>query len=88
MLYDKLMGREIATRPACPFCGHLVERPAEKPGEMPVGSCTCGAVYAFDETGHSLGTAMFLQKKKVGFVVNTGRYFHYGKDETEVGKGT
>jgi hypothetical protein len=58
MVYDKLLGREIATRPACPFCGLLVERPAERPGEMPAGSCTCGAVYAFDETGHSLGTAM------------------------------
>jgi hypothetical protein len=58
MVYNKLMGREIATRPACPFCGLLVERPAERPGEMPVGSCSCGAVYAFDETGHSLGTAM------------------------------
>ena len=28
------------------------------PGEMPVGSCSCGAVYAYDATGHSLGTAM------------------------------
>ena len=28
------------------------------PGEMPVGSCTCGAVYACDETGHNLGSAM------------------------------
>ncbi|UCE64495.1 MAG: PBS lyase, partial [Nitrospirota bacterium] len=25
---------------------------------MPVGSCSCGAVYACDETGHNLGTAM------------------------------
>jgi len=25
---------------------------------MPVGACSCGAVYAFDETGHSLGSAM------------------------------
>ncbi len=28
------------------------------PGEMPVGSCSCGAVYACDETGHNLGSAM------------------------------
>ena len=28
------------------------------PSEMPVGSCSCGAVYACDETGHNLGTAM------------------------------
>jgi hypothetical protein len=26
--------------------------------DMPVGRCTCGAVYAFDVTGHNLGTAM------------------------------
>ena len=25
---------------------------------MPVGRCSCGAVYAFDVTGHNLGTAM------------------------------
>lgn len=25
---------------------------------MPVGSCSCGAVYACDETGHNLGSAM------------------------------
>jgi hypothetical protein len=28
------------------------------PHEMPVGSCSCGAVYACDETGHNLGSAM------------------------------
>ncbi len=28
------------------------------PHEMPVGACSCGAVYAFDVTGHNLGTAM------------------------------
>jgi hypothetical protein len=28
------------------------------PGEMPVGVCPCGAVYACDETGHNLGSAM------------------------------
>ena len=28
------------------------------PGEMPVGVCSCGAVYACDETGHNLGSAM------------------------------
>jgi len=28
------------------------------PGEMPVGACSCGAVYACDETGHNLGSAM------------------------------
>jgi hypothetical protein len=58
MVYDKLMGREIGTRPMCPFCGLQIERPTEKPDEMLVGSCKCGAAYACDETGHSLGTAM------------------------------
>lgn len=50
------------TPPACPFCGLLIERPRElesrRPGEMPVGSCPCGAVYACDETGHNQGTAL------------------------------
>jgi HEAT repeat protein len=58
MVYDKLMGREMGTRPMCPFCGLPVERPSERPGEMAVGACPCGAAYACDETGHSLGTAM------------------------------
>lgn len=48
-------------KPACPFCGLDVDRPKEldirRQGEMPVGSCTCGAVYAYDVTGHSLGAA-------------------------------
>ncbi|WP_066634107.1 DVU0298 family protein [Desulfolucanica intricata] len=48
-------------KPTCPFCGMLIERPKEldtrRPGEMPVGSCSCGAVYAFDITGHNLGAA-------------------------------
>lgn len=39
-----------------------IERPRElkarRQGEMPVGACSCGAVYACDETGHNLGTAM------------------------------
>ncbi|MFH0845225.1 MAG: PBS lyase [Pseudomonadota bacterium] len=28
------------------------------PHEMPIGTCSCGAVYACDVTGHNLGTAM------------------------------
>ncbi|SHI70045.1 DVU0298 family protein [Desulfofundulus thermosubterraneus] len=48
--------------PECPFCGMNIERPQEveatanSPG-MPVGSCTCGAVYAFDVSGRNLGSA-------------------------------
>lgn len=54
-------GKEFVKRPTCPFCGSLIEKPKElnirRPGEMPVGSCTCGAVYAYDATGHNLGSA-------------------------------
>lgn len=28
-----------------------------RPVEMPIGSCSCGAVYAYDATGHNLGAA-------------------------------
>ena len=62
MKESKFLGREIIKRPLCPFCGMHLERPQEldtrMPGEMPVGSCSCGAVYACDETGHKLGAAM------------------------------
>lgn len=55
-------GKKIFSRPRCPFCGIPVLKPSEPatglPVEMPVGSCPCGAVYACDETGHNLGTAM------------------------------
>jgi hypothetical protein len=62
MLGTKSFGGEPVKRPTCPFCGTLIERPKElstrRQGEMPVGSCSCGAVYACDETGHNLGSAM------------------------------
>lgn len=56
-----MMGKEY-TRPAqCPFCGLPVERPLElttrRYGDMPVGTCSCGAVYACDATGHNMGSA-------------------------------
>ena len=61
MLDRKFMGREVFKRPACPFCGLLVEPPRElttrRQGEMPVGSCSCGAVYACDESGRNVGSA-------------------------------
>jgi transcription elongation factor Elf1 len=46
----------------CPFCGHALEQSKElkerKPREFPVGVCEiCGAVYAFDATGHNRGAA-------------------------------
>jgi len=62
MLDRKFFGREPVQRAKCPFCGLPVEKPKElttrKPGEMPVGICSCGAVYACDETGHNLGAAL------------------------------
>ncbi|KYH32401.1 DVU0298 family protein [Neomoorella mulderi] len=51
----------ITLKPTCPFCGLPVARPKEqvtrRPNEMPVGACSCGAVYACDITGHNLGAA-------------------------------
>ena len=62
MLDQKFFGREPIQRAKCPFCDLVVEKPKElstrKPGEMPVGVCSCGAVYACDETGHNLGAAL------------------------------
>jgi len=57
-----LYGKSPTKKVECPFCGAKIEKPRELPvrkwGEMPVGSCTCGAVYACDVTGHNLGSAM------------------------------
>jgi len=62
MFESKFFGKTLTKPPSCPFCGLLIERPKEltthRPGEMPVGSCSCGAVYACDETGHNQGSAM------------------------------
>ncbi len=62
MMESKFLGRDFVKRPACPFCGQIVEKPMEldlrRPGEMPVGSCPCGAVYACDETGRNIGSAL------------------------------
>lgn len=48
--------------PRCPFCYYRIEQPKEllqrKIIEFPLGACTqCGAVYAYDTTGHNLGSA-------------------------------
>jgi hypothetical protein len=62
MFDRKFIGREPVKRVTCPFCGSMVEKPKDlstrRGGEMPVGACSCGAVYACDETGHNLGSAM------------------------------
>lgn len=61
-MVGRFSGRDIVEQPTCPFCGLPIEKPQEpdsrRPGEMPVGACSCGAVYACDVTGHNLGTAM------------------------------
>jgi hypothetical protein len=58
----RFLGRDIISKPSCPFCGMVIEKPKElttrMPNEMPVGACSCGAVYACDVTSHNLGTAM------------------------------
>ena len=62
MFERKFIGREPVQRVTCPFCGAMVEKPkilsTRRDGEMPVGACACSAVYACDETGHNLGSAM------------------------------
>ena len=52
----------IIKRPWCPFCGQkvakAVDAPNRKLSEFTVGSCSCGAVYSCDPTGHNVGAAM------------------------------
>ena len=52
----------ILKRPWCPFCGQEVARAIDKQdrnmSEFTVGSCSCGAVYSCDPTGHNVGAAM------------------------------
>jgi len=48
--------------PRCPFCYYKIEQPKElhsrKIVEFPLGLCKqCGAVYAYDTTGHNMGAA-------------------------------
>jgi hypothetical protein len=48
--------------PRCPFCYHKIDPPKElrerKYLEFPLGTCEhCGAVYAYDVTGHNQGAA-------------------------------
>jgi hypothetical protein len=61
MSYQPLR-KEVTREAVCPFCGLAIERPKELAGErvreMPLGQCLgCGAVYAYDATGHNLGAA-------------------------------
>ena len=59
MMESKFLGKDILSRPTCPFCGLEIPKPVVfSHSTMPVGKCGCGAVYAFDVTGHNLGSAM------------------------------
>jgi hypothetical protein len=58
-MVGRFFGKDIMTKPTCPFCGMVIQRPDQVPSrEMPMGVCSCGAVYACDVTGHNLGSAM------------------------------
>ncbi|RLB11342.1 MAG: PBS lyase [Deltaproteobacteria bacterium] len=53
------MTKEIVKIPACPFCGSNIEKP-EISGDDPdiiLGRCSCGAIYACDESGKNMGVA-------------------------------
>ena len=59
MIESKFKGRTVVEKPACPFCGNLLAKPIEtRSSQMPMGSCTCGAAYICDVTGHNLGSAL------------------------------
>lgn len=49
-------------RPLCPFCGEPFGRPPEtdpkREGDFYMWPCPCGAVGAYDATGHNLGDAL------------------------------
>lgn len=49
-------------RPRCPFCGELFGRPPEvdpkREGDFYKWPCSCGAIGAYDVTGHNLGDAL------------------------------
>ncbi|MGB9715499.1 MAG: DVU0298 family protein [Thermodesulfovibrionales bacterium] len=71
--------------PRCPFCNSFVEQPKElkerKPIEFPVGICdNCGAVYAYDATGHNQGAA-FLEA--LLFVCNYDDYLAFSLSANE-----
>ncbi len=50
----------IKYTPECPFCGRIINRPAEIKsdlGNVTGGTCECSAVYVCDPTGHNTGEA-------------------------------
>lgn len=54
--------RRESERPRCPFCGQAFGRPPEvdpkREGDFYKWTCSCGAVGAYDATGHNLGDAL------------------------------
>ncbi len=54
------MTKEFVQVPKCPFCGTPINRPeisSENP-DIFLGRCSCGAVYACDESGKNIGNAL------------------------------
>lgn len=52
--------RERDEGAVCPFCDELLKVPEDiktEMGEFTGGKCECGAVYAYDPTGHNVGEA-------------------------------
>ena len=50
----------IKYTPECPFCGRIINRPAEiktEFGKVTGGACECSALYVCDPTGHNTGEA-------------------------------
>lgn len=75
--------------PRCPFCYYGIGQPKELPkrkvSEFPVGACAhCGAVYAFDVTGHNMGAAFI---EALLFACNDDDYLAFslshGEDYTD-----
>ncbi|HKN19252.1 MAG TPA: hypothetical protein VJW95_05590 [Dissulfurispiraceae bacterium] len=61
--------------PECPFCGRIINRPADiktEFGSVSSGACECGAVYVCDPTGHNTGEAYIeaLAQAKGGWQIN------------------
>lgn len=59
VIESKFQERNVIEKPTCPFCTSLLKPLLEtRSSDMPMDSCTCGAVYICDVTGHNLGSAM------------------------------
>lgn len=79
----------VPEEPRCPFCHSPIEQPKELPQrkvvEFPIGACSyCGAVYAYDATGHNMGAAFI---EAILFACNEDDYLafslSYGTDYTD-----